>query len=314
MTATRTTIDAAVYAAIQPGLTKTFAQSTPLIDIVNGQGESMGGGGLLKAAPLESGDTINWKLQYSANSAGGDFAEGDTIPASGRALYADLSRSLQLIGVPVAFTGHAKDALSGNMKYFDALLNEINDGLRQLAMLFEAKVIAWLIEAIDDSATYAGQNRSTVHTDSVVVDADSATLSKAQLKSLTAQLRYRPREVILNPTDHRFIASPAMCDEYRDIYESTRTITPVSREGNLDVSLQESSLSYAGVPFAEINSLADTYVILMNMRDIIIRYNRPVTIEQLGKRNDNTEWWLTFHGGLAVRDPYRAGKIENIVL
>ena len=305
MTATRTTIDAAVYAAIEPGLVTTFAQSTPLLN-------------LLGAKPLESGDTINWKVKYSGTSAGGDFDEGDAIPSAGRSLYANCQRSLQAVGVPVTITGHALDALRGNRNYFDALKEEMNDGMRQLAMLVEADVLAWLLESVDDDTTYAGQTRATVHMDSVVVDADSGTLSVAQMRYATAQLRYRPREVVLSPSEHMILSAPDICDEYKENlvagYDATRPLVRNASDPNLDAAMFQKTAHFANVPWYEVNSMASTYWLLVKKSDIMLRYNRGFTIEPLGKDSDDTKWWMTWHGGLGYRDPYRAAKIENIVL
>lgn len=301
--ATRSSITAAVRAAIEPGLVTTFAQSTPLLNLLNIQ-------------QLESGDSINWKVKYAANSAGGDHNEGDPLPTAGKASYADATRSFQLLGVPVKVSGHAMDAARGS--YFDPIEQEMQDGIKQLALLTEAKVLVWLLAAIDDDSTYAGLTRSTVHMDSVVVDADSGTLAIAQLKSLVQQLKARPREVVLNPADHMWLSAPTLSDEYKDNlvagYDAAHPIVRNASDQVLDASTLQKTGYYAGVPWYEVNSLAETYVILLNKNHVKLRWIRNVTVEPLGKTSDDTEWWMTYHIGMAISDPYRNGKIENIVL
>ena len=56
MTATRTTIDQAVREAFEPGLLKTFDDSTPLLNMFDRQ------------PAIE--DTIRWKLWYAITTAG----------------------------------------------------------------------------------------------------------------------------------------------------------------------------------------------------------------------------------------------------
>jgi hypothetical protein len=301
--ATQTSIATAIKAAIEPGITKTFAQSTPLLNLLNVQ-------------PHTGGDSINWQLQYGANTAGGDHDEGDAIPAAGKASYAQATTSFQLIGVPVTVTGHAIDKARNG--YFDPINNEMQDGIKQLALLTEAKVLTWLLAAVDDDATYAGLTRSTVHMDSVVEDADSGTLSLAQMKSITQQLRARPREVVMNPSEHMILTNPTLCDEYKDNlvagYDASHPIVRNAGDSSLDASMLQKTAYYAGIPWYEVNSLAETYLLLINRMHVMLRTIRSVTVESLGKTSDNTDWWMTIHIGMGYKDPYRAAKIENIVL
>jgi hypothetical protein len=304
MTATRATIDQAVRIAFEPGLLKTFDDSTPLLDMFDRK-------------PATE-DTIRWKLWYAITTAGGEFDEGDPIPLAGRNLYADCEIGMQAIGVPVTITGHALDALRGNMAYFDALKNELDGGAVRLAQLVEAYCLAQLLIGVDDSATYAGQTRTTVHSDSVVEDAGGATLAKAQLDAVYQALKLRPRSVKFNPSTHAIISTIEPVDEYRDMLitgiDASKPYVRTPSDQVLDAGLANHTIRYNNIPWIEVNSLAATYVLFINRPDVMVREARVITVEPLGKTSDNSDWWMSWHGGLAYRDPYRAAKIEDIVI
>ena len=304
MTATRATIDEAVRIAFEPGLLRTFDDSTPLLDMFDRQ------------AAIE--DTIRWKLWYAITTAGGEFDEGDPIPLAGRNLYADCHIAMQAIGVPITITGHALDALRGNMSYFDALQNELDGGAIRLGQLVETYCLAQLLAAVDDSALYAGQTRTTVHSNSVVEDADGATLTKAQLDTVYQQLKIRPRSVVFNPATHAILSTVEPAEEYRDTLitgiDASKPYVRTPSDQTLDAGLANHTIRYNNIPWIEANSLAATYVLFLNRPDVMIREARTITLEPLGKTSDNSDWWMSWHGGLAYRDSYRAGKIENLVI
>lgn len=304
MAATRATIDEAVRIAFEPGLLRTFDDTTPLLDMFD------------RKPAVE--DTIRWKLWYAITSAGGEFDEGDPIPAAGRNLYADCAVAMQAIGVPVTITGHALDALRGNMAYFDALKMELDGGAIRLAQLVETYCLSQLLIAIDDDATYAGQTRTTVHSDSVVEDAAGATLTKAQMDAVYGALKLRPRSVKFNPSTHAIFTSVEPADEYRDTLvtgiDASKPYVRTPGDQVLDAGMANHTIRYNNIPWYEINSLAATYWLLINRQDVMVREARVITVEPLAKTSDDSQWWMTWHGGLAYRHPYGAGKIENLVI
>jgi hypothetical protein len=304
MTATRATIDEAVRIAFEPGLLKTFDGSTPLLDMFDRQ------------PAIE--DAIRWKLWYAITTAGGEFDEGDPIPLAGRNLYADCEIGMQAMGVPITITGHAMDAINGNMTYFDALKNELDGAAVRLGQLVETYCLAQLLAAIDDDANYAGQIRTTVHSDSVVEDAAGATLAKAQLDSIYQQLKLRPRSVKFNPSTHAIISTIEPVDEYRDMLitgiDASKPYVRTPSDQTLDAGLANHTIRYNNIPWIEVNSLAATYVLMLNRPDVMVREIRTIKLEPLGKTSDNSDWWMSWRGGLAYRDSYRAAKIENLVI
>ena len=114
------------------------------------------------------------------------------------------------------------------------------------------------------------------------------------------------------------LSAPDLVDEYKDSlvagFDASRPIVRNASDPVLDASTLQQTARYAGVNWYEVNSMASTYWLLVRRSDIKLRYIRNITIEPLGKTSDDTDWWMTIHIGMLYRDPYRAAKIENIVL
>jgi hypothetical protein len=308
--ATKTTIAAAIQTAFAPGLTKTFYEGMPLL-------------GMFPKFPNPGGDSYDWKLNYAGNSSAAVYTEGATPPAAGNQSYADMTVADEHIWVTVQITGHAKDAARNG--YFDPVRKEMEGGVSALQHKIEEQFVTYFEAAIDNSATYGGQTRTTVHADSVTVPGGSAALTLAMLSSMYEQLKLDPRDVQFNnPNEYSIISSPEQLTAYTEIGfglhkvgddESTginRPYTTMSGDAVADAGLLKHTLRYNNIPWYEVATVTNTLVFLTKNTDVFIAETRPLTIEPLGKTDDSDKFLLTWAGAMGHRDPYRAARIEAL--
>lgn len=308
--ATTTTLAAAIATTFEPGMTKTFYEGTPFLNLIGFPGR-----------PNSGGDSIDWKLNYAGN-AGAIINEGDALPAAGNQTYADMTIAHILFVNTVEFTGHAVDAMKNG--YFDGIKAEMDGGVSGLLHKIEEKFVTVIEGAINDDTSYGGQTRATVHADSYVVAGGSAANTLANLSELYESLTLDGRGVVYDPRRHFIFSSPEQVTAYTEVAtalmkvgddESTgvnRPYTTSQTDAKLDAGLMKHSIEYNGLPWYSIATATNTLVTLGDKSEIVIEQSRPVTIEPLGKTDDNTKFEISWHGGLAYKDPYRAGRIEAL--
>jgi hypothetical protein len=307
--ATVTTLAAAIQKAFAPRMIKTFDEGTPLLNLLGKQ-------------PSRGGNSQDWKLNYAGNTSGAAYSEGDTPPAAGNQSYADATVAHQSYWTTVQVTKHAIRAMKNG--YFDGVRKEMEGGVNELLKTVEDAFVVKLIAAINDDATYAGQTRSTVHSDSYVVAGGSAALTLAMLSEMYEALKLSPRSVSYDPSDHMILSAPEQRTAYDEIAtglikvgddESTgvnRPFTTMQTDSNMDAGLNAKGGFYNRIPWIEVNTMTNTYVFLTRRSDIEIEEAESMTIDPLGKIDDSERFLLTWTGGLIHRDPYRAGRIEAL--
>lgn len=307
--ATTTTLSTAIQTIFAPQMRKTFYEGTPLMR-------------LLGIRPSLGGDSHDWQVNYAGN-AGRAYSEGDAPAAAGNQSFANLSLSHSNFDNTVQISGHARDALKNG--YFKGVEKEMMGGISGLMHTIETAMVTQFIAAINDDATYAGQTRTTVHTDSHVVEAGSAALTLAMLSEMYETLALDPRAVEYNnPLEYAIISSQEQQTAYTEVGtgimyvgddESTGPNFPystMSTDQVLDAGKLKHNIRYNGIPWFVVPTMTNTYVFLTKMVDTWIEESRSLTIDPLGKIDDTDRWLLTWGGVLVHEDPYRASRIEAL--
>lgn len=310
MGATTTTLTAAIGTTFEPGMTKTFYEGTPTLNLLGFPGRENTGG-----------DSIDWKLNYAGN-AGAILNEGDALPASGNQTYADMTIAHTLFVNVVEFTGHAIDAMKNG--YFNGIQAELDGGVSGLLHKIEEKFVTVLEGAVNDDTSYGGQTRATVHADSYVVAGGSAANTLANLSELYEALTLDPRGVVYDPMKYMFFSANEQLTAYTEIATghivtgdaeasgAHRPYVTNQTDGTLDAGMMKHTLRYNGLPWYGLPTATNTLVTLCDRTKIVLEQSRPVTIEPLAKTDDNSKFLISWHGGLAYLDPYRAGRIEAL--
>lgn len=310
MGATTTTLASAIATTFIPGMVKTFDEGTPLLNFLGFPGK-----------PNLGGDSIDWKLQYAGN-AGSILNENDALPAAGNMTYADMTIAHILFVNVVEFTGHAVDAMKNG--YFDGIAKELDGGVSGLLHKIEEKFVTVLEGAINDDTSYGGQTRATVHADSYVVAGGSAANTLANLSELYQALTLDGRGVTYDPARHFLFSANEQTTAYTEIATghivtgdaeasgSHRPYVTNQTDDTLDAGMMKHTLRYNGLPWYGFRTATNTLVSLADRSQIVLEWSRPITIEPLGKNDDNTKFEISWHGGLAYIDPYRAGRIEAL--
>lgn len=310
MTTTLTTAVAAINKRFSPVLTRTIYTSRELMGMIN-------------FPPNEGGDDLNWKYKYSSGDAE-QANEGDPVPASSYISYADMTMDPLKVQHVVGWTGEVKDLMRSGGNYFDAISDALFEGTEKLLYKAETLAQAQLLAAIDDSATYGGQTRTTVHADSVVVAAGTAALTRAHLSSAYEQLKLANRRANMGAINDWAILSSVYQETaygelsgqiYQADDETTGANYPYTTQDTnktFDVGMHKHVFQYNKIPWQGWANMTDGYVLFTRKSDIIGRTFRPVTIEPLGKTDDSDQLLMTFRWGLYHRDPYRAARIEGL--
>lgn len=309
MTTTMTTAVAAINKYFSPMLTRTIYTSKELM-------------GMFTFTPNEGGDDMNWKYAYASGDAE-QAAEGDPAPASSNVTYADMTEDPVKVQITVGWTGEVKDLMRSGGNYFDAIAQALKEGTEKLTYKAEQLMQAKLLAAIDDSATYGGQTRTTVHADSVI-ETTGGALTRAFLSTTYEGLKLGPRACnMADVSDWVILSSIYQETAYSELFgyivtgdaEAAGAALPyVTSDENpsLDAGMYKHTFSYNKIPWYGWANMTDGYVLFTRKSDVICREFRPVTIEPLGKTDDSDQLLLTYRCGLYHRDPYRAAKIEDL--
>lgn len=310
MAATTTTLAAAIKTTFEPGMTKTFYDGTPFLNYVGFPGR-----------PNSGGDSIDWKVKYAGN-AGVILNENDALPAAGNVSYADATIAHTLFANTVEFTGHAVDAMQNG--YFDGIAEEMAEGVAGLLHKIEEKFVTVLEGAVNDDTSYAGLTRATYGLASYVVAGGSAANTLGNMSELYEALTLDGRGVVYDPSRHFIFSSPEQKTAYTEfatalVYSADDETTGVNRpygtsqmDPILDAGMMKHVIRYNGIPWVDFATATNTLVTLCDRTQIILEQSRPVTIEPLAKTDDNTKFEISWHGGLAYKDPKRAGRIEAL--
>lgn len=309
MGATVTTLATAIQTIFAPMMRKTFYEGTPLMR-------------LLGIRPSLGGDSHDWKVNYAGN-AGRAYSEGAAPAAAGNQSFADLSLAHSNFDNTVQISGHAIDAMRNG--YFNGVEKEMQGGISGLMHTIETAMVAQFIAAINDDASYAGQTRTTVHTDSDVTAGGSAALSLEMLSEMYETLTLDPRAVEFNnPKEFAIISSQEQLTAYTEVGtgimyvgddESTGANYPyatMSTDQILDAGKLKHKVEYNGLPWFVIPTITNTYIFLTKMADVFIEESRSLQIDPLGKIDDTDRFLLTWGGVLVHEDPYRAARIEAL--
>ena len=309
--ATTTTLTALIQAAYEPGIRKSFYNGSPLMRLLGTPKPIVGPDG-----------NINWRLHYAGNSSATSAAEGQAAPAAGYQSIANMVVSTFKVYTTVQFTGEVIDAFKSG-DYSGANI-EMAGGRDDLIHKAEDLLVAQLIDAIDDDASYGSQTRTTVNADSVVVAGGSAALTLAGLSSMYEGLQLDDRAVDFSRPGWIVLSAPEQRTAYGEIGtgltygaddESTgthRPLTTLTSDVSFDAGLAAKQIFWNGIPWITIPTMTNTYVFLFNVNDILFREARPVTIKPLGAVDDSDTFLLSVRLGLAHSNPYHAARIEAL--
>ncbi len=306
---TTTTIAEAIRKTFQPGLTKTFDQGSPFLKLIGWPFKEN-----------ESGNTIDWKLNYSMDDAS-YINEGDTLPASSSTEYADCVLSGQVITSVIKMTNHARDAAKNG--YFDAMKVLVDNANLALIRKCDAYAMAQLEAAIDDDATYAGQTRATVNSAADVTAGGSAALTEAMLSEMYETPTLTGRSVEYNPGDDVIISAPQQLTAYTELIghivtgddEASGSNQPLNFNSNdsvLDIGRLKHMISYNRIPWYAVNTMTNTKILRLKLSEIIARQIHGVEVIHLPNNDDSKSLQLRAHIALGYKDPWRASMIEAL--
>lgn len=308
--ATLTTAASAVIIAKQPGLTKTFYEGTPFTRLA----------GMPK--PNTGGDSLDWTLNYAGN-AGFELNEGDALPELGYQSYGDLT----VAQFTIANTWGVSEQLQAGQSagYFNAVSKEMEGCVTGLKHKLEEKLITLIEAAINDDATYAGQTRTTVHSDSDVTAGGTAALTLAMLSEMYETAEIDPRAVEYNPGDDIIISNPVQKTAYSEVAGATayvgddetvatgnRPYATNSVDAKLDAGMMKHSIEYNGLPWYSVATMTNTIILRIRLSDILFEEAAPLTMKPLAYVNLVEKHVMFWIGKFAYRDPYRASLIEAL--
>jgi hypothetical protein len=310
MGATTTTLTAMINTLYQPGMPKTFYEGTPFLQLVGFPGK-----------PHLAGDSIDWQMQYAGN-AGVIVNEGDALPATGNMTYANMTVAHVTFANTCQVTAQAKAAAKAG--YFDGVKMELDGCMSGLLHKIEEKFVSLIEAAINDDTSYGGQTRSTVHADSDVTAGGSAANTLANMSEMYETLQLDPRAVQYNPSDHIITSSPEQLTAYTEIggaltYGADDETTGANRpyvtnqtDADFDAGLLKHTPKYNKIPWVTLATHTNTLVFLWKRSDVMIEEGQGVQVEPLAKSDLSDSYVMSWIGGLAYRDCYRAARIEAL--
>lgn len=282
----------------QEGVTKTFYDSTPLINFIGPR------------PATKPGDSIDWTVNSAGHTAV-NYSEGHTPPVAGYNTYANLTATFKYAWDTVQVTGHAMDALKGGR--IDPLQAEIDAAVRAVAYKQESNMVASLLAAIDDSTNYGGVNRTTYNLLSSVVAGGSAAVTLAKLSEMYENLKLLARAKPETEGDLVIMSSIEQLIAYTELtgVQYKEHIT-MSSDSSFDLGRIKPSMTYNGIPWYVIPTLTNTVIYLTRKADLDIQVKRAVQIDVLGKDDDSDKLLVTSAMEMIHHDPYRAAKIEAL--
>jgi hypothetical protein len=287
-------------------------RKTDLIDFFRSQG---------RIRPWQGAPTKQWALTYSGNGSAELFVEHQALPGAGKRSFATASISPWYARAVAAVTGHLVDAIAKGGTYEDLLEGELKDATKALLYLMEQTLAGsasnkGIFNYIDAADVNQGLDPATVTLWASLETAIGGVLDVADMQdfyiSMTGSGRGADPSVIVANTNqmrnYGNIQGPAAAGS---IYRGT---LPGESGKPYDLGVMHKGMGFNAVPFAPVRSITNSEILWLDLvnDDPAVYMMRDFKTEELGKRNDNTEFMISV--GLALQVPNRRmhGKMTGI--
>lgn len=294
------------------GPTDLTFRKTDFLDFLKEQG---------RIRPWQGSHQKEWALTYAGNASAELFSEHQAMPAFGKRTFTKARMSPWYARATAAITGHLRDIVAKGGTFEDLLEGELGDCLKSLMYLVETtllgsaqdKGIASLIDANDVAHNI---DPSVITLWASLETPAIGALDAADLQDFLLNLTNAPRgadpSVILAPMNQ--------LRNYGNIQGVTvatsvlRGELPGQGSKPYDIGVMKNGMSFNGIPFRPIRTMTSTELYWLDLvtDDPAVYMMRDVETEELGKRNDNTEFVVSI--GLAMQIPNRRmhGKMTGI--
>lgn len=285
----------------------------------------------------EGRPSLDWQVNYAANSAVGSYGEGDTAAGSGKQLFKKATLGYKSVRAEIGMTGQALAVSEAGGLFVDQLRTEIDNGLRDMRKSIETQVlsdgtgnsgkdITGLRAAIGDTGTYAGLDRGSYVWWKAYVNANGGTprnLSEALIAAVMDEVLERGADL----ANVEIWCGPTQWRNFGGLYKGERRQTPTSLTGGYQ------KLDFEGVPVIKVPGYTAarmdvvdrgqlTYEMLpvtantalaRELRNVIAVPGIPgFGILLLGAVKDQLELWLIHYAQLKCANPYVMGSIQDL--
>jgi len=270
---------------------------------------------------------IVWNLITAANTATEVYVEAQALPVAGRQTYAQASLAVFYTRAVAGHSGHVNDQVRNRGTYEDVLAIEIQKATADMFDLVEQTL--WnatqdqgLASIIDSSGTYAGINSATTtiwaSRETAVGGAHSITmledLYEDLINSTSGSVARGARPSII------FTAPNQVTNHVRTTGASATTslirFVPPSMSGQKfdmgNMVTPQGGVSWNGIPIVATPRTTTTELYMMELEDIELVVHRDVTVEKMGKTNDDETTVVSFACALKVTSRNKHGKLTGV--
>lgn len=290
---------------------------TDFVDFLRSQGLVRPGAG---SVPYK------WNLETSGNASAELYAEGQSAPSPGKRTLAQVSLGAFYAQAAGAVTGHMRDQVNQGGTLEDVMAGELRSATAALWYLVETtltgsaqdKGIASIIDAAD---VYGGVNPSTVTAWASYEAGSIGTLDIADLEDLYEGITGLPRAGTVSAllcnvnqlTNYGRIAGPGATTPI------LRGTMPGQSGSPYDLGVLKPGMAFNGAPFVGVRTITNTELYSLDLTPaddgepgVSLVVHRDVTVDRLGKVNDDDQFLVTASMVLKVRNRRVHGKLTGI--
>jgi len=273
-----------------------------------------------------------WFVKDSGVTARG-FAEGATFGNPQKFTQKEARLDPGYFETTLELTGRTRDALAkqGDQRIENWFLEQLREHINALVARVEAAIkggidaegsgFVGLLEAIADSNTYAGIDRSVVGRFAAPVINVAGPITMDAMETLDAALRINNRgmynEIWMGSDvlrDYLDLASEARRPEPRLVVNNgARTYEQVTGIG--DANVLTPATKYRGVDIYEIPGYAAQRVdfVQNTVENLRLEIYRDIEIGERKRVNDDDTWAITYAAQLVNRNPYKkSGALTGV--
>lgn len=251
------------------------------------------------------------------------YSESQALPDGARVSTQEFSLSAYYWREVVKVTGRVADINRGGGFIDDVLMAEQENATANLLYKVETDILGstanlGIISMVDDSDTYGGINPATytVHASYVTPTVGSVTAAKWEdhwEAMQTAPYQCRPTDVLLATNQHtnyvRIMGPSASSTPSRIVLAQPGTPGGAPQ---YDIGMHALPPSYNGTPLRVIQNFSTTDILFFDMNDATFYVQRDLRYEPLGKRNDDTEGFVSMAGALVIDTRRKHSKMEGV--
>lgn len=263
-----------------------------------------------------------WNVNYTGNSTAEVYAEGQAFTSSGTQLRVRASVSAFYMRIYCGVTGHVRDQVNRGGTYDDALKEELDKGIADFLVSFEAQLVGstqdrGLASIIDSGDTYAGLAPGTYSAWVSQETAVGGALTLGVMETMYETAITTPRGAM--PTD--FLCRENQINNYLSTVGAsagtTSTIARVLLDGKpTDYGQLVQGCAYNEVPFTMIRSMVNTELYLLDLGatpdEFMLVDHRPIQVDAKSKTSDNDEMVVSRASMLVVKNRRKQSKLTGV--